>query len=1260
MHSTPDPSQIADRADFAGALSALRVNADLTVRQLAKLVDVPASTLGAYFSGRHVPPASAAPAVRAILLALGVPEADSDTWLSALRRVRGASTRQVRTVAPYRGLASFEPDDAGLFFGRDRPTREILDRITELAREPGPSGGVLAVVGPSGAGKSSVLRAGVVAAIRRGELDGAEPGDSWTCSIGTPNAPAVGAVGGRNVLVIDQFEELFTSLGDRRRADLLRSLSEHADDRVVVLGMRADFYAEAARVPELLAALQHAQVLIGPMRPDELRDAIRLPAQQSGIGIEDGLVELVLAELEPRAGHDRGAHDAGTLPLLSHALLATFDRCDGTQLTIADYRATGGIEGAVAQTAEDAYAGLSPDHQRMARSVFLRLVHVEGDTLTTRRRIGAAELETLGAQGAAMQLVARFVGHRLVTAGDGWYEISHEALLSAWPRLRGWVDEDRAGLGTHRRLIEAAGAWDSAGRDPGALLYGSSLDVTSAWADEHRAELNDGERDLVDASVAGRALEVRAERHRLQRLRALLAASVVLVALAVVLSLVLVQARDRAEHSRSAERTVRNAAISRAAAFQSTELERDDPAVAQQLAITAFRVAPTSQARGALIDESTQPVITRILGQQGPTALAVSSDGRLIAVSHAIDGSVHLYVKGTGPVPQPAASIAGTAGDAVFALAFDPDHGLLAIGGSSETVRLFDVSTPSRPRLLSTVHPDVSGSIESLAISPDGATLVAGSIGSGEVTRWDLADPRAPRVLPALPGLPGAAVAQSVAFDAAGDQLAVGTSTGDAYLYSAGDTRPHVLRVGETTVDAVAFDPVRALLFTADRLGVVDVWSTHRPGPRPLHVLHGRTNSQVNVLAVSPQGTYLAAGSSDADLRQWSTSDWAVDSDVGNPGPVVGAAYTRAGDIVTTAADGALRLQQANGRALPTSGSTFALDWSANGRRLLVATNGDHGSEQLWDAADPDATRRLGPALAMPAPYEPIAGSGALDASGDLVAAGNAQGRVALWNTTDPRRDRLEGVPFAGDTALIESLAFTPDQHVLVVGGNDDEAHLWDVDDPAHPRELSSVRRAGAILNVAISPDGRLLAIADSDHHGYLYRIGNPRHPRLLARLGGFRSYAYGVAFSPDGRTLAVTDADATTRLFDISRPTRPSLLGAPLVGPVDYDYSASFTPDGRTVAVASNDGTVRLYRADGSDALPSETLRAAGSSVFIASYNPSGTVLAGGGRSNSVTLWSTDVHAIASRVCRSAGSPVTQQEWRLYLSDLPYRPPCR
>jgi hypothetical protein len=254
----------------------------------------------------------------------------------------------------------------------------------------------------------------------------------------------------------------------------------------VVLGLRADFYPHALRYPDLVPALQEHQVVVGPMTEAELRSTIIGPARRAKLDIEDGLVEVLLHELGP-AGHSEvgeaePAHVAGALPLLSHALLTTWERARRGNLTVADYEATGGIQGAVARTAEEAYAALTPGQQDLARRIFIRLIHVADDTADTRRRVPLDEL--LLSQGDADYVLDCFIGERLITADEHEAQITHEALLLAWPRLRGWIDADRAGLRIHRQLTTAAEVWRSASQDPNTLYRGGPLAAASDWAAE--------------------------------------------------------------------------------------------------------------------------------------------------------------------------------------------------------------------------------------------------------------------------------------------------------------------------------------------------------------------------------------------------------------------------------------------------------------------------------------------------------------------------------------------------------------------------------------------------------------------------------------------------------------------------------------------------------------------------------------------------------------------------------------------------------
>jgi hypothetical protein len=462
-----------------------------------------------------------------------------------------AGPAQARTppsgyAGPLPGLEPFRTEDAPLFFGRDLLTDTIVRRAWDLVKDPAGEA-MLAVVGPSGSGKSSILRAGVVPAV----LDGRTGfGAGWEWVVFSPGAePTVrlaealaevtrtaaeeiraalredptawpGMVDGQRGLVVfvDQFEEVFTSCTEGERAAFLAMLEGGTAARlhgrtpvVVILSMRADFYGAATAEPSLVPVLQDNQLVVGPMTVEELRRAICEPARAAGLEVEEELVDLLVAEITPRHATPTSAsamHEPGALPLLSHALLETWARSRRGRLTVADYQATGGIAGAVQQTAERLYGELSDDDRALTRRLFLRLVNVDDEFVVTRRRERWEDLPGGGTpdtdvQAAIEGLVDRFVTHRLLTVGADSVEVSHEALLTAWPRLREWVDADRAGLRTHRQLSEAARLWAEHDRDPESLLRGARLEGAHGWAssDDHRQDLNALEADFLDASV---------------------------------------------------------------------------------------------------------------------------------------------------------------------------------------------------------------------------------------------------------------------------------------------------------------------------------------------------------------------------------------------------------------------------------------------------------------------------------------------------------------------------------------------------------------------------------------------------------------------------------------------------------------------------------------------------------------------------------------------------------------------------------------
>lgn len=438
---------------------------------------------------------------------------------------------------PYRGLPAFTARDAEWFFGRERATAELVERVFGRVGV-----GPLMLVAPSGAGKSSLLNAGLVPALRRGggfPMPGAE---TWPVVRFTPTAhpleelldcaakvlgsdlgitarelrdrphalleavhrlserPPAGSGDRRPppvrpVLLVDQFEELFTlcSDEDERRA-FVRVLCALAasgpappaghDPAVVVLGVRADFSGNCLDLPELAPVFTGGLFVLPPMSLAELRESITRPAELAGLTLEPGLVPLLLRDVGLRDDPpDRTP--SGALPLVSHALMATWRQREGSTLTVAGYERTGGIQGAIARTAEEVFARLYPAEQNTLRRVLVRLVHVADGTGAARRRMSrTALMDQLADAGPAAAALDTFVRARLITMDSDTVEITHEALLHAWPRLRGWIHADRAGLLIHQQLAHAAAEWEREGRDPSALYRGTRLDTARSWADE--------------------------------------------------------------------------------------------------------------------------------------------------------------------------------------------------------------------------------------------------------------------------------------------------------------------------------------------------------------------------------------------------------------------------------------------------------------------------------------------------------------------------------------------------------------------------------------------------------------------------------------------------------------------------------------------------------------------------------------------------------------------------------------------------------
>ncbi|MFF1634095.1 BTAD domain-containing putative transcriptional regulator [Leifsonia sp. NPDC058248] len=410
---------------------------------------------------------------------------------------------RVSDTCPYRGLQPFSPADTEDFFGRDAD----IDAMRERVRE----GSLTVVVGASGSGKSSLVLAGVLPRIADGRRIA-------VIRVGRDAAIDLRALidlgGPADIVVIDQAEAML-QLPERERDELCRIVAEVlAGGSTVLMTLRSDFLDRATGLPHIGALIGRGVYAIGPLDADGLREAIERPAARAGLRLEPGLVELIVRDAADRRT---------TLPHVSHALEETWVRREGATLTVAGYEASGGITGAIAQSAETLYRSLDARNASACRSLMLRLVHRGADGASVRR---TALLAPLVADPAWRGVLNRLVAARLLTTDGDEVTVAHEALATAWPRLDQWLEEDAEGARLVATVATAAELWNGSGRRDDDLLRGARLQAALDWRDGSEPDLTTVEREFLEASaererdetreLAGRAARDKRNNRRLR------------------------------------------------------------------------------------------------------------------------------------------------------------------------------------------------------------------------------------------------------------------------------------------------------------------------------------------------------------------------------------------------------------------------------------------------------------------------------------------------------------------------------------------------------------------------------------------------------------------------------------------------------------------------------------------------------------------------------------------------------------------------
>ncbi|GAB3414738.1 nSTAND1 domain-containing NTPase [Flindersiella endophytica] len=1129
---------------------------------------------------------------------------------------------------PYPGLRSFSGQETELFRGREQAVTDVLVRMSRLTRVDS----LLLVTGASGTGKSSLLRAGVLPALAAAEGAWPQvvltPGSNPFGTLAARLAPILGtdpgrlasrlrehpdrfgsALPDRLVLVVDQAEELFTAVADPAEREAFATALTHAWPALTVVAVRADFLEQCLRLPPLRPALAHPY-LLRPLEATDLERVITEPARLAGLELEPGLVDRLITDVGAQGGR---LDEPGVLPRLAHALRQTWERRSGNVLTLRAYQETGGVDRAVAQTADGVYQRLPEAERPRLRAALLRMVAVVDSGGLARRRASRDEIPD--------ELVDRLVEARLASAGTEGVQLSHDALLTAWPRLRQWVEEDRQGLLLRQRLGEAVTSWETGGRDQGELYRGARLAAALEWAD--------GRTDLTKQEQAFLAESRRLQRRATRRLRATVVTLAGLLVLSLVAGALAVMSRNTAEREKATAEHAAALANSRRLAAESLTHVDNDPVRARRSALEAWRTGSTGEARSALLSNVVPGYpATFESGVDTPTAVDFSPDGRYVAVG-GVEGEVAVVdSRSREPVATGLKH-----GQAVTDAEFSPDGRLLATATAAD-VRIWAVPSGRPVRTIQGVGAAVawrSGEVVATAQQAGGGYVIAERQARTGAELRRLTEP----TLASRP-------VHTIAYSRDGTRLALGLVNGTVDLWDTAGrkrlllTRAHVQAAGGRRSPAYVTFSGQYLASGAANDRLIRLWDprTGKPAGEIEDPTYddprGKRGGPVvftadgrSLLAPDVNGTVVVGLSPDEPRsEEYATYVRGPVGSNGGRSAISAIAASGDGEVVAVLADGTVRRWGRNPHwyADPTAAvsdvafvpgtkqlsaaagdGVFTWDTSTGARSALTATS---GSKPVAVAYTKDGTQVVGSDDATVTITPPGKGTASrtlrvpdrrladlvVSPDGTLVAAvlqdptvvpGRETYEIRVWERATGRQ---RGVAEIGRNHLPTRLQFAPDSRSLagVIRiaelGEPYGAEIRTWRSPDLQRIGTRRIGSGVIDDAAFTPDGRLVTTTS----GGRMQLRDGRTGRVLKAFGTHPAAIQALAVSPDGRlTATATTDDRIIRLWDLTTGQRVGQL----TWHHDQISDLEFSPDSRMLASAGADTDVGLWLVRTTDA---------------------------------------------------------------------------